>query len=139
MSNSKFVCSPAPSNKKEYISDLGKILVKDYGKKKYYKPEEVKKAHKQSAWGGLDFSCWGMSTFSSHSDFDKYHQEVGEPCDYVSMKTEMLQGLAITDSFHLSDLPEIDLDASWLDLGELLSGAIEGLGEFFTAIAEGVS
>lgn len=33
-------CPSAPANKKEYLTDIGKILVKDYGKKKYYKPEE---------------------------------------------------------------------------------------------------
>lgn len=37
-------CPPAPPNKKDYITDIGKILVKEHGKKKYYKPEEVKKA-----------------------------------------------------------------------------------------------
>jgi hypothetical protein len=37
-------CPPAPINKKEYLTDIGKILVKDYGKKKYYKPDEVKKS-----------------------------------------------------------------------------------------------
>ncbi len=65
-------CAPPPSNKKEYISDLAKILVESNGKKEYYKPVEVKEAHKKSKWyDGLDFSCWGMSTFSSHKDFDR--------------------------------------------------------------------
>lgn len=41
-------CSPAPINKKEYITDIGKILVKEHGKKKFYKPEQVKKAHESS-------------------------------------------------------------------------------------------
>jgi hypothetical protein len=27
-------CPTAPANKKEYVTDIGKILVKDYGKKK---------------------------------------------------------------------------------------------------------
>lgn len=50
-------CPSPPENKKEYIFDLGKILVKDYGKKKYYKPVEVKKAHQKSKWSELDFDC----------------------------------------------------------------------------------
>jgi hypothetical protein len=53
MSELNFVCPPAPTDKRKYISDLGKILVKDYGKKKYYKPTEVKKAHKKSEWSIL--------------------------------------------------------------------------------------
>ena len=81
---------PTTANKKQYIKDIGKILVKENGKKKYYKPQEVKKAHKHSNWVDVvDFSCWAMCTFSSHSDFDKYHQETGEICSYVDMKSEM--------------------------------------------------
>lgn len=117
---------------------MGKILVADFGKMKYYKPEEVKKAHYKSRWSALDFSCWGMSTFSSHSDFFQYHQESGESCDYATMKGEMLEGIALTYTVHLSDLPELDLDASWLDMGEILSGVLEGIGDFFAAIAEGL-
>src|SRR5688572_151862 len=133
MTASNFSCAPAPTDKRKYISDLGKILVKDHGKKKYYKPDEVKKAHQKSAWNHLDFSCWGMSTFSSHSDFDDYHQQAGEACDYTEMKTEMLEGISITDSVHLTDLPDLDLDASWLDLGVILEGVLDGIGEFFGA------
>lgn len=138
MSELNFVCPPAPADKRKYVSDLGKILVKDYGKKKYYKPKEVKEAHKKSPWSEFDFSCWGMSTYSSHSDFDHYHQETGEVCDYTSMKAEMLEGISLTDSIHLPDLTDIDLDASWLDIGDLLGGMLEGIGEFFSSILSSI-
>lgn len=129
-------CTPAPTNKKEYITEIGKILVADYGKLKYYKPEQVKKAHEKSKWySGLDFSCWGMSTFSSHSDFDNYHRQTGEICDYVSMKTEMLQGLSLSSS-NLIDLT--DIDVSWLDFGEAFGGILEGIGELIAGIFEGL-
>jgi hypothetical protein len=134
MSESNFACPPAPTDKRKYISDIGKILVQDYGRKEYYKPTEVKKAHHKSQWSNFDFSCWGMSTFSSHSDFDNYHREIGENCDYTAMKAEMLEGISLTDSVHLTDLPDLDLDASWLDLGELVGGVLEGIGEFFSSI-----
>jgi hypothetical protein len=134
MSELNFVCPPAPLDKRKYISDLGKILLKDYGKKKYYKPSEVKKAHKKSEWSTSDFDCWGMSTYSSHFDFDKYHQETGETCDYATMKSEMLEGISSTDSVHLTEMTNVDLDSSWLDIGDLLGGILEGIGEFFSAI-----
>jgi len=134
-----FSCPSAPVEKRQYISDLGKILVSDFGKKKYYKPEEVKKAHKKSQWSMLDFSCWGMSTFSSHSDFDKYHEQTGEICNYVEMKVEMLEGISLTDSVHLIDFPEIDIDTSWLDIGGLLEGVLDGIGDFFSGIADSFS
>jgi hypothetical protein len=132
-------CAPAPTNKKEYISDLGKILVNENGKKKYYKPEEVKKAHRKSKWyDGLNFSCWGMSTFSSHSDFDKYHKERGEICNYGEMKTEMLSGLSISSNADWTEIPDIDIDASWLDFGDVFDGLLEGIREFIGGIFDGI-
>lgn len=132
-------CPSAPTNKKEYLTDIGKILVKDYGKKKYYKPEEVKNAHRKSKWyDGLDFSCWGMSTYSSHSDFDKYHEQTGEICDYAEMKTEMLQGLSLTNGLEVSEITDLDIDASWLDFGEIFGNIFEGIGEFIGGIFEGI-
>lgn len=132
-------CAPPPTNKKEYISDLAKILVESNGKKKYYKPEEVKEAHKKSKWyDGLDFSCWGMSTFSSHKDFDKYHEETGEICDYTEMKTEMLNGLSISPTADFSDISNLNIDDSWLDFGESFDGFFEGIGEFIGGIFDGL-
>ncbi len=132
-------CPTAPANKKEYVTDIGKILVKYYGKKKYYKPEEVKNAHRKSRWyDGLDFSCWGMSTFSSHSDFDNYHHQTGEVCDYVDMKTEMLQGLSVSNGSEIFELPDFDIDASWLDFGDVFGNILEGIGEFIAGIFDGV-
>ncbi len=130
-------CAPAPTNKKEYISDIGRILVEENGKKKYYTPEEVKKAHHKSKWyDGLDFSCWAMSTFSSHADFDTYHEETGEVCDYAEMKSEMLTGISNAPAADWASIPDIDLDASWLDLGELFEGVLEGIGEFIAGILD---
>jgi hypothetical protein len=63
--------------------------------------------------GGLDFSCWAMSTYSSHSDFDEYHEQTGEICNYSEMKAEILEGISLTDAVHVTDFSEVDLDASW--------------------------
>lgn len=128
-------CTPSPTNKKEYISDIGKILVSDYGKKEYYKPEEVKKAHKKSKWyNTIDFSCWAMCTFSSHSDFDNYHLEIGEICDYTSMKTEMLSEISLNTNINWTEIPDLDIDASWLDF----SNIFDGIGDFFGGIFDGL-
>ena len=126
-------CTPAPSNKREYIFDLGRILVKEHGKKKFYSPEEVKKAHeKRKSYQNLDFSCWAMSTFSSHAEFDKYHERTGEVCDYVEMKTEMLSGLSFTATG--SGIPDSDIDSSWLEFGNIIEGIGEFIGGIFTDI-----
>ena len=132
-------CPPAPINKKEYLTDIGRILVTDYGKKKYYKPEEVKSANRKSRWfEGLDFSCWGMSTYSSHLDFDNYHQKTGEACDYAEMKTEMLQGISISEGNEMFNFADFDIDTSWLDFGEVFGSIFEGIGEFVGGIFDGI-
>lgn len=123
-------CAPAPSNKQEYIGDIGKILITDYGKKKYYKPEEVEKSHRNSKWyDGLDFSCWAMSIFSSHDDFDRHHERTGEICNYTEMKTEMLNGISVSADTGWFGIPDMDIDASWLDFGGLFSEVFEGMGD----------
>ena len=132
-------CEPAPQNKKEFISDIGEILVKDNGKKKYYSPEEVKKAHRKSKWYDyVDLSCWAMSVFTSHEAFDLYHELAGEACDYVAMKTEMLGGISASVVTDWTDIPAIDLDASWLDFGDVFDGLLEGVGEFVSGIFDGI-
>ncbi|MDR2237869.1 MAG: hypothetical protein LBE92_17230 [Chryseobacterium sp.] len=131
-------CHTAPSNKKEYIADIGKILVQEYGTQKYYKPEEVKTAHQKSKWyDGLDFSCWAMSVYSSHSDFTGYHQQTGEICDYTAMKTAMLQGISVPTGSGLPELPDADIDSSWLDFGEVFGNILEGIGDFIGGIFDG--
>lgn len=131
-------CHTAPANKKEYITDIGKILVHEHGKKKYYTPEQIKTAHKKSKWNeGFDFSCWAMSVYSSHSDFTSYHQQIGETCDYADMKTEMLQGLSVSSGSEIPDLPDADIDSSWLDFGEVFGNIFEGIGDFIGAIFDG--
>ena len=127
-------CAVSPNDKKAYIADLGKILVEDYGTKKFYKPEEVEQSHRKSRWHeGLDFACWGMSVFSSHEDFDRHHQITGENYDYTEMKTEMLSGIS-TDSTDFFSLENVNFDASWLDL----SAVFEGIGDFFSSIDIGI-
>ncbi|GAB0156330.1 hypothetical protein CHRYSEOSP005_15940 [Chryseobacterium sp. Alg-005] len=128
-------CTPLPENKKQYIGDIGKILVDDYGKKEYYKPEEIKNANKKSRWyKGTDYSCWSMSVFSSHDDFDAYHKSTGEICDYVEMKQAMLSGIS-ADSLDFESLDvsgaDIDIDSSWLDFGAFF----EAIGDFFSSFS----
>lgn len=134
-------CPTAPTNKKEYITDIGKILIEEHGKKKYYKPEEVKKASKKSKYfnsSGIDWHCWAMCTFSSHSDFDAYHTLTGEVCDYVEMKSEMLSGLATSVSADWLTIPNLDIDASWLDFGDTFDGLLEGIGDLVSGIFDGI-
>ncbi|HAP69671.1 MAG TPA: hypothetical protein DCR04_08095 [Flavobacteriales bacterium] len=135
-------CPPAPANKKEYVSEVGKILVEHFGKKRYYTPEEIEQANKQTKWYNK-YSCWGTSVFSSHEDFDKHHQVTGEVCDYAAMKTEMLSGMVSSSNsswFDLSslELSSIAIDASWLEFGDTFETIFDGIGEVVGGILDGL-
>ena len=79
-----------------------------------------------------------MSIFSGHTDFDNYQQKSGEIYDYVQMKTEMLNGLSISSTANWTEISDIDIDASWLDLGDIFDGLLEGIGDFISGIFDGI-
>jgi hypothetical protein len=95
--------------KKQYAKDVGKILVKKYGKQKYYSPYRVRQASKETIWG-IDWHCWAMCLYTSPEEFNRYHESIGEACDYASMKAQMAH--AITDGASDS---WFDFDISWLE------------------------
>jgi hypothetical protein len=99
----------APTDKKAYAKEVGEILVRNYGKKKFYSPEQVTKASSQSRYD-IDWHCWAMCLFTSPFDFDTYHQSIGEACDYAAMKAEMTS--ALTDG---ASKAWFDIDLSWLE------------------------
>ena len=73
---------------KSYVNKLPALLVKDYGKSKKYTPQQVKLTIER---GGLSVAdaCFGIAMFSSKHDFNQYHEEIGESCDYDSMRCEI--------------------------------------------------
>ena len=101
-------CAKPPKNKKVYAKNIGQILVRNYGKKKYYSILEVQKTTKMVS--SVDWVCWAMCLYVSPSEFDAYHQSIGEICDYSEMRSEM--ALAITDNASSS---WFDADLSWLE------------------------
>jgi hypothetical protein len=102
-------CSSAPTDKKAYGKAVGEILLKNYGKRRFYSPKQVKTASYKSKYG-VDWHCWAMCLYTSPDDFNSYHQSIGETCDYASMKSEMT--LALTDGASES---WFDIDLSWLE------------------------
>jgi hypothetical protein len=77
-----------------------------------------------------------MSLFSSHQDFDEYHQANNEVCDYVEMKTEMLSGLVITSYEDGGTITNLAMDGSWLDFGDIPGAVFEGIGDFIAGILD---
>ena len=73
---------------KSYIKKLPSLLRKDYGRPKAYTPMQVRRSVER---GGLSvaYACYGIAMFSSRHDFDQYHKEIGETCDYDAMRCEI--------------------------------------------------
>ncbi len=92
---------------------VGSDLLQNYGKKQYYTIEEVKAANQRNKVD-VDFVCWSFAAFNSHKDFDEYHRSVGESCDYVSMKSDMLSSVS-----NVTDSSWFDLDLSWLEFPDI--------------------
>jgi hypothetical protein len=123
--------------KKEYLTDIGKILVEKYGKQDFYKPEQVVEAHKGSRWAdGADWSQMAMCIFSSRNDFDEYQQKYGRIYEEItSDSVGRTAGDKLADALSNVEIPDIDTDASWLDLG----GVVEGVSDYIGGVFEGLS
>ncbi len=102
-------CELGPEDKKKFVSDVGQRLVREHGKKKYYKPAQIRKAALDGGYQP-DYVCWAYCMYASPSDFAAIHEAAGEACDYVAMKAEVLANLASGESFL-----GIDIDLSWLE------------------------
>ena len=67
----------------------------------------------------MDLDCWAFSLFTSRSDFDAYHQGLGEVCNYTLMRTEMITALTET-----APGSWLDIDLSWLEWPDIDLSAI---------------
>lgn len=102
-----------PADRRRQMKLVGDDLVKTYGRKQFYSVEEVKAANRRQHVS-LDFGCWSHAAFNSHRDFDAYHQSIGESCDYVSMKADMLSSVSTA-----TDTSWFDIDLSWLEFPDI--------------------
>ena len=109
----------AADNRKKQIQLVGKDLLKHYGKKKFYTVQQVKNANRRQLIE-LDVACWSHAFFNSHGDFDAYHAKIGESCDFVGMKRELLDAVTTgpSDASSLFDL-DVDFDLSWLEFPDI--------------------
>jgi len=106
-------CAISPSDRRRQVRLVGNDLVKAHGKKQYYTVQEVKNANRRQGIS-YDVACWSHATFNSHQDFDGYHQSIGESCDYVAMKSEMLSSVS-----NAADTSWFDVDLSWLEFPDI--------------------
>lgn len=101
--------------RRRHVQRVGNDLVRHHGKRKYYTVEQVREANQRQKID-IDLACWSHAFFNSHADFDRYHLELGEACDYAAMKAEMLASVSDDSAAAWFD---IDLDLSWLEFPDI--------------------
>lgn len=102
-------CHLEPGDKKAFIGAVGEEIVKAHGKRRYYKPSQIRSAAERLGYP-VDIHCWAYCIFSSPEDFKAIHDAAGEACDYVAMKASVLSDLSSNGLFSW-----IDVDQSWLE------------------------
>ncbi len=70
---------------RSYLKKLPKLLQSDYRKKPPYTPKQVRSTIERN---GLDsaYVCFALAIYSPHDQFDQYHEEIGESCDYEELR-----------------------------------------------------
>jgi hypothetical protein len=106
-------CAIKPEDRRKQVRLVGNDLVKHHGRKPFYTVQEVKNANRRQRID-YDVACWSHAFFNSHSDFDEYHQRIGESCDYLSMKREMAESVST-----VADASWFDFDLSWIELPDI--------------------
>ena len=109
---------------RNYARRLPRLLARDYGFSRSYSARQVRRTIEHS---GLDagFSCYGVAMFSDRDEFNQFHHEIGETCDYDAMRAEIadshFQGNAdftISDVFASSSEAGADIARSGMrDVG----------------------
>jgi hypothetical protein len=113
-------CHIEPKDKKALVGRVGQELVRRHGKKKYYKPDQIREAAVSQGFP-VDIHCWAYCFFATPNDFAALHAATGEACDYVAMKASLLADLAPGGIFSW-----LDIDLSWLDWPDIdLSSAFD--------------
>ena len=118
-SNQAAPCAISPSDKRKQAKLVGDDLLRHHGKRNFYSVQQVRAANERCKIQP-DYVCWSHALFNTHHDFDQLHASLGEACDYLGMKREMLESLSSSDSstwfnFDLSWLEFPDIDLSIFD------------------------
>lgn len=95
---------------KSYIKNLGKDLARRYGKSKTYTAGQVERTVHDEGYNWRHI-CYAHALFTSMKQFNKWHEERGESCDYNGMREE------ISDTFFGGDV-------SVVETGSFAEGAI---------------
>ncbi|ESP91492.1 DUF6559 family protein [Pseudoalteromonas luteoviolacea] len=86
---------------RSYILRLGKDLSRRYGKSKTYTAGQVEKTVHDEGYNWRHI-CYAHALYTSMKQFNKWHDERGESCDYNEMREE------VSDTFFGGDISYIE-------------------------------
>lgn len=102
-------CEQPPPDKKVFARSVGHELLVKHGKHKYYSREQITSSCRELGYV-IDWHCWAMCLFMEPVEFNLYHESIGESCDLLEMKSQMVD--AVTDGQSYS---WFEMDLSWLE------------------------
>ena len=116
------IAAISDEEKRELTRRVGADLAARHGKRKFYSPSQIGESLRRLD-ASVDLHCWAYCFFANRDAFDAYHRTIGEVCDYVAMKTQMLSAVTAGASEAW-----FSVDLSWLDWpGDALSGLFDFL------------
>lgn len=86
---------------KSYISRLGRDLARRYGKSKKYTSGQVERTIHDEGYNWRHI-CYAHALYTSMKQFNQWHYERGENCDYDEMREE------ISDNYFGGDMSSIE-------------------------------
>lgn len=94
-----------------YTRQLPRLLSKDYGYSRSYTPKQVRRTVERSGLP-VEYSCYAVAMFSDRENFNQFHHELGEVCDYDAMRAEIADrhfhgnaAFDVSDVFTISSEP----------------------------------
>ena len=107
---------------RSYAKKLGPLLSKRYGKRKYYTAKQVRKTVDDSRFDPV-LICYAYATYLTRKEFRRVHEEMGEECDYDSMRGEVCDKFYGGDQgFNPSAVEDAGHDLGGGDSGDLGGG-----------------
>jgi hypothetical protein len=116
---------------KEYMKSLGGTLVKVYGKKKFYSPDEVKGVHNSIKPGNTDYLHYSLSIFCTKENFLTYKMKNNLDIRYDKIR---MASIAIMAGSQLADSNTENIKTAATASDTIISSTLDGLGDLSTRI-----
>lgn len=85
---------------RKFATQLPDDLQRKYGAKRKFTPEEIEAVFKKYHYHQeRKYWCYGYAMHSSRPEFDVYHLQRGEICDFMDMRSEIMNIVLVTGMF----------------------------------------